>query len=118
MAFVREQMSHERSVKHWSQCFADIKSQRMQPPSLENTQREPAGRLDWLLGARFGETVRHFLRREALIPAEPGQEWPHASGTNLIPKETFWDLARAADAGTEAEVSETKIRCAGTVSEL
>jgi glycosyltransferase involved in cell wall biosynthesis len=114
MAFVREQMTRERSIEYWSQCFADIRSQPIQLPSLENTQCEPAGRLDRLLGTRFGETVRHFLHRKALFPSEPGQEWPHASGTNLIPTETFWDLAKGADVEKEAdfEIGKTKTRSA------
>jgi glycosyl transferase family 1 len=99
IAFVREKMTHERSIKYWSQCFADIKNQPIQAPSLENTRCEPAGRLDRLLGTRLGETVRHVLHRKPVAPAEPGWEWPHASVTSQIPNETFWDLARAADVG-------------------
>jgi glycosyltransferase involved in cell wall biosynthesis len=96
-AFVSEQMTHEQSVNRWSQCFADIKNQPIKAPSFDDTQYEPTGRLDRLLGTRCGETVRQLLHRKALSPAEPGHEWPHASGTSQIPAETFWDLARAAD---------------------
>ena len=99
IAFVREKMTHELSIKYWSQCFTDIKSQPIQAPSLENTRCEPAGRLDRLLGTRLGETVRHVLHRKPIAPVEPGQEWPHVSVTSQIPEETFWDLARAADVG-------------------
>jgi hypothetical protein len=102
IAFVREEMTHERSIKRWSQCFTDIKSRPIQAPSLENTWCEPAGRLDRLLGTRFGETVRHVLRRKPIPPVEPGHEWPHISVAGQIPKETFWDLARAADLGGAA----------------
>jgi glycosyltransferase involved in cell wall biosynthesis len=96
MAFVREKMTHERSIRYWSQCFADIKSQPIRPPSVENTRCEPAGRLDRLLGMRLGEMVRHVLRCNP-VPVEPGAEWPHISVTSQIPNEKFWNLARAAD---------------------
>jgi glycosyltransferase involved in cell wall biosynthesis len=96
IAFVSEQMTHERSVKRWSHCFADIKSQPIQSPPLDDIQFEPAGRLDRLFGTQFGETVRRLLRR-TFSPAEPGQEWPHACGTGRIATEVFWELARAAD---------------------
>ena len=98
ITFVREKMTRERSIKYWSQCFADIKGQPIQAPSLEDTRCEPAGRLDRLLGTRLGEVVRHVLRRNP-VPVEPGQEWPHSSLASQIPEETFWDLARAADVG-------------------
>ncbi len=98
IAFVRENMTQERSVACWSQCFTDIKSQPIRPPPIEDTQCEPAGRLDRLLGTRLGETVRHVLHRKA-VPAEPAHEWPHISVTRQITNEKFWDLARAADSG-------------------
>ena len=120
IAFVREKMTHERSIQYWSQCFADIKSQPIQPPSLEDTRCEPAGRLDRLLGTRLGETVRHVLHRKAMSPVEPGQEWPHVSVTSQIPKETFWDLARAADVGDAAtcHAGEITPSVSSTVREL
>jgi glycosyltransferase involved in cell wall biosynthesis len=98
IAFVREKMTHERSITYWSQCFEDIKSQPTRPPPMEDARREPAGRLDSLLGTRFGETVRHILRRHP-APAEPGDEWPHISVRSQIPNEKFWNLASAADVG-------------------
>src|SRR5262249_34509021 len=97
IAFVREKMTHERSIKYWSQCFTDIKSQPIQAPSLEDDRCEPAGRLDHLLGTRVGEMVRRVLHRNP-DPVEPGQEWPH-SVRSQIPNDKFWDLARAADVG-------------------
>jgi glycosyltransferase involved in cell wall biosynthesis len=103
IAFVRENMTHERSIEYWSQCFTDIKSQPIQAPSLEDTRFEPAGRLDHLLGKRLGEMVRRVLHRKR-APVEPGQEWPHISVASQIPKETFWDLARAADVGDAGTV--------------
>src|SRR5262249_10190961 len=110
IAFVRENMTRELSIRYWSQCFTDIKSQPIQAPSLENTRCEPAGRLDRLLGTRLGETVRHVLHRRPISPLEPGHEWPHISVTSQIPKEKFWDLARAADfrgAGTDHDGDNT-----------
>ena len=64
IAFVRERMTHERSIEYWSQCFTEIKSQPIRPPFVDDARREPAGRLDRLLGTRLGETVRHLLRRK------------------------------------------------------
>ena len=98
IAFVQENMTDERSIDYWSQCFTRISNQTIQAPSFENTRCEPAGRLDRLLGARLGEVVRHVSYRKRL-PADPGDEWPHISVTGQIPKETFWGLARAADLG-------------------
>src|SRR5262249_12304912 len=98
MAFVREKMTHDRSIKYWSHCFADIISQPIQVPCIEETRYEPAGRLDRLLGAQLGETVRHVLHRK-WVPAGPGDEWPHISVESQIAEETFWDLARTADLG-------------------
>jgi glycosyltransferase involved in cell wall biosynthesis len=98
-AFVSEKMTHERSIEHWSQCFAEIRSQAVQPPSYEERRWHPAGRLDRLLGSRLGETVRHVLRRKAMPPLNPGDEWPHVTVTSKIPAETYWDLARTADEG-------------------
>jgi glycosyltransferase involved in cell wall biosynthesis len=99
--FVRESMTHERSIKYWSQCFTDIKSVPIRPPSVEDTRRAPAGRLDRLLGTRLGEMVRRVPHRK-LVPFEPGEEWPHISVASPIAKETFWELARAADFGNAA----------------
>jgi glycosyltransferase involved in cell wall biosynthesis len=96
ITFVREKMTHERSISYWSRCFEDIKGQPTRPPPMEDAGCEPAGRLDRLLGTRLGETVRHILRRYPL-PAEPGDEWPHLTVRSQIPKETFWDVARAED---------------------
>jgi glycosyltransferase involved in cell wall biosynthesis len=96
IAFVREKMTHERSIKYWSDCFAAIKSQPIRAPSPEDTRCGPAGRLDRLLGVRLAELVRHVVRRNP-VPEEPGHEWPHISVTSQIPKETFWDFARAED---------------------
>lgn len=95
-AFVREKMTHERSIEYWSQCFADIKNQPIQAPSLDDTRYEPAGRLDRILGMRLGEMARRLVGRRR-VAVGPGEEWPHASVTSQIPIETFWDLARAAD---------------------
>ena len=95
-AFVRERMSHERSIEIWSQCFVKIKAQPVQRPFVENKQHEPAGRLDRLLGPRLGETARRVLHRQR-VPSEPGEEWPHISVTSQLPEEIFWHLARAAD---------------------
>lgn len=99
VAFVREKMTHEQSIEYWSRCFAEIKSQPIQASFLEDARYEPAGRLDRLLGIRFGETVRRALNCKALSPLEPGHEWPHVSVTSQICKDAFWDLARAADIG-------------------
>jgi hypothetical protein len=98
IAFVRQKMTHERSIKYWSDSFASIKSQPIRAPSLEDTPREPAGRLDHLLGVRLAELVRRIVRRNP-VPAEPGHEWPHISVRSQIPNEKFWDLASAADVG-------------------
>ena len=98
IAFVRQKMTHERSIKYWSDSFATIKSQPIRAPSLEDTPCEPAGRLDHLLGVRLAELVRHIVRRNP-VPAEPGHEWPHISVRSQIPNEKFWDLASAADVG-------------------
>src|SRR5262249_17271515 len=96
ITFVRENMTQERSIECWSQCFTRIKNQTTQAPSVEDTRFEPAGRLDRLLGTRLGEMVRGFLHRKR-VPVDPGEEWPHISVRSQIPKETFWDLARAED---------------------
>ena len=98
IAFVREKMTHERSIACWHQCFAEIKSQAIRPPPTEDKRFQPAGRLDRLLGTRIGETVRHVLHRHP-VPVEPGHEWPHISVTSPIAGEKFWDLARVADLG-------------------
>jgi len=99
--FARERMTHERSIKYWSQCFTDIKSVPIRPPSVEDTRRAPAGRLDRLLGTRLGEMVRRVPHRKR-VPFEPGEEWPHISVASQLAKETFWELARAADFGNAA----------------
>jgi glycosyltransferase involved in cell wall biosynthesis len=96
IAFVRQKMTHERSIKYWSDSFASIKNQSIRAPSLEDTRCEPAGRLDHLLGVRLAELVRHIVRRNP-VPAEPGHEWPHISVRSQIPNEKFWNLASAAD---------------------
>jgi glycosyltransferase involved in cell wall biosynthesis len=101
IAFVREKMTHERSIKYWSQCFTNIKSQPIRPPSVEDMRWEPAGRLDRVLGRRLGEMVRNVPHRKR-VPFEPGEEWPHISVASQIAKETFWELARAADFGDAA----------------
>ena len=98
IAFVHQKMTHERSIKYWSDSFASIKNQSIRAPSLEGTRCEPAGRLDHLLGVRLAELVRHIVRRNP-VPAEPGHEWPHISVRSQIPNEKFWDLASAADVG-------------------
>jgi len=103
--FVRERMTHERSIEYWSQCFTDIRSLPARPPSVEDTRRAPAGRLDRLLGTRLGEIVRKIPHRKR-VPVEPGEEWPHISVASQIAKETFWELARTADFG-DAEVFHT-----------
>jgi glycosyltransferase involved in cell wall biosynthesis len=103
--FVRERMTHERSIEYWSQCFTDIRSLPARPPSVEHTRREPAGRLDRLLGTRLGEIVRKIPYRKR-VPVEPGEEWPHISVASQIAKETFWELTRIADFG-DAEVFHT-----------
>src|SRR5262249_24132856 len=41
IAFVREKLTQELSIKYWSQCFTEIKSRPIQAPSLENTRCEP-----------------------------------------------------------------------------
>src|SRR5262249_13281937 len=96
IAFVREKMTHELSIKHWSDCFAEIKNQPIQPPSTEDMRYEPAGRLDRLLGTRLGEMLRYVHHRKR-GPKEPGGEWLHISVMSQIPEETFWDIARAED---------------------
>jgi len=96
IAFVRANMTQERSIEHWSQCFADINAQPIRPASPEETRLEPAGRLDRVLGTRIGEVMRHVLHGK-WVPAEPGQEWPHISVKNQMPNEIFWDVARATD---------------------
>jgi hypothetical protein len=98
IAFVHQKMTHERSIKYWSDSFASIKSQPVRAPSLEDTPCEPAGRLDHLLGVRLAELVRHIVRRNP-VPQEPGHEWPHISVKSQIQNEKFWDLASAADVG-------------------
>ena len=107
-------MTHERSVKYWSQCFTDIKNQPIQAPSLEDTQREPAGRLDRLLGTRLGEIVRHILHRKASpYRTRSGMASYFCAKPNS--EETFWEIARAADvegAGTVHAGDQTP-RCRG-----
>ena len=93
--FVGEKMTHERSIEYWSQSFIKINSQPIKP-SIEDIRFEPAGRLDRLLGMRLGEMVRHVPHGRR-IPEEAGEEWPHISVASQIPKDIFWDLARAAD---------------------
>jgi hypothetical protein len=94
---IRKKFTHERSIQHWSQCFEDIKNKPIKLASLEDTWCKPAGRLDRLFGTSFGETLRHMLRRKAMSPLNPGDEWPHVSIASQIPKDGFWDLAKNAD---------------------
>jgi GT2 family glycosyltransferase len=82
IAFVREKMTRERSIKYWSQCFADINSQPIQAPSLEDGQCEPAGRLDRLLCTQLAELARHFLNRNPVPVEYPKRN----SGTSQEPR--------------------------------
>jgi glycosyltransferase involved in cell wall biosynthesis len=99
LSAVSQRYSLESSAAAWAAALGRIVSE---PPATgfpSDTHPREAGRLDRLLGARYGESVRRLLGVRH-PQATAGAEWPHAYG-EIEPGE-FAELSRRLDAGEEA----------------
>lgn len=76
-SLVRARYCIEKSISTWNTVLNDIARSGELSASSTCYITEPQGRLDYLLGACAGETVRRYLGIE-YMHAEPGGEWPHS----------------------------------------
>ncbi len=77
---VTKRYSTMRSVSSWAQCFDKLMccSPRQIDGSI-NLPR-PAGRLDYLFGVKFGESMRRMFRIR-FEHSSAGAEWPHTASS-------------------------------------
>jgi glycosyltransferase involved in cell wall biosynthesis len=77
---VTERYSTVRSVSSWAQCFDELmRRSPRQIDGLVNLPR-PAGRLDYLFGVKFGESMRRMFRIR-FEHSSAGAEWPHTASS-------------------------------------
>lgn len=69
----------DRSVDAWAGALDAVLGLPPRDPAGSPVSPPPAGRLDRLLGARLGESVRRRLGL-GFAHTEPGGEWPHTAG--------------------------------------
>lgn len=96
---VQSRYSIGASVAAWDAALRVVLSQPpVQSKPSQPRHSPPSGRLDRLLGVRWGETVRRLLGVR-FEHSEPGGEWPHSYGKRPIDDEAFWALASSLDSG-------------------
>jgi glycosyltransferase involved in cell wall biosynthesis len=99
ISLVSSRYSTAVSVSEWDSCLRQVAERAPLPMWAGKpfpSRRTPAGRLDRLLGARVGESVREILGLRYRHD-EPGGEWPHANVRGTVGEDSFWKLAKSLD---------------------
>lgn len=93
---VLERYSRERSISLWHSAFEEILSSSSHTLRKSVMKIKPAGRLDYIFGTSFGESIRSLFRF-SYEHKEAGGEWPHSYGRKEDIE--FWRIAKRLDEG-------------------
>ncbi|HET9768057.1 MAG TPA: glycosyltransferase [Thermoanaerobaculia bacterium] len=85
--------SRERSAAAWDRALREIAERPLRPVRAAPEPHVRAGRLDRLLGARMGDSVRGLMGLRAAASG-PGDEWPHTRSAAGPPAAFLDRLAR------------------------
>lgn len=93
---VSERYSIDASVDRWDDALRGVMDQEPVRPPVPAPGPSGAGRLDDVLGPRWGERVRRVLGRR-FEHGDPGGEWPHTLAGSGSDPEGFHEIALLAD---------------------